>query len=77
MEKRDLTGEATRPIWWMFAVFLTIAMLIMGGVHLYIYSRLVLAAGLPDPWSAVIGVAVIVIVLCIPLSFIVSRVLDK
>lgn len=77
MEKRDVTRESNRPLWWMFAIFLTIAMLIMGGVHLYIYSRLVLAAALPGPWSAVIGVAIIVIVLCIPLSFIVSRILDK
>lgn len=62
---------------WMFLIFLTIALLIMGSVHGYIYSRVVLAAEVPDPWGAVIGVALIVIVLCIPLSFIVSRVLDK
>ena len=66
-----MTRESNRPLWWMFAIFLTIAMLIMGGVHLYIYSRLVLAAALPDPWGAVIGVALIVVVLCIPLSFMV------
>ena len=62
---------------WMFLIFLTIALLIMGSVHGYIYSRLVLAAALPDPWSTVIGVALIVVVLCIPLSFVVSRVLDR
>ncbi|MFC1576031.1 hypothetical protein ACFL5A_05255, partial [Gemmatimonadota bacterium] len=65
------------PNWRMFLTFLSVALLIMGGVHFYLFTRLVAETALPDPWGTVLGWALVAAVLCIPLSFMVSRVLDK
>jgi predicted MPP superfamily phosphohydrolase len=61
----------------MFLTFLTVVLSIMGGVHWYLFARLVRDTAIPSPWSWVMGVALVAVVASIPLSFIASRVLDK
>jgi predicted MPP superfamily phosphohydrolase len=61
----------------MFLTFLTITLSIMGGVHWYLFVRLVADTGLPSPFRGWIGLGLAAVVLSIPLSFIASRVLDK
>jgi predicted MPP superfamily phosphohydrolase len=63
--------------WRMFLTFLTIVLTIMGGVHWYLFSRLVGETGIPHPWRGFLGAALAVAVISIPLSFIASRILDK
>ena len=63
--------------WRMFLTFLAITLSIMGGVHWYLFSRLVRETAIPLPWSTGLGVALVAVVFSIPLSFIASRVLDK
>ena len=63
--------------WRNFLTFLTIVLLIMGGVHWYLFDRLVVATALPTPARTVLGLALFGFVLGIPLSFIASRVLDR
>jgi len=61
----------------MFLTFMSIALLIMGGVHFYVFTRLVAETLIPLPWSAALGWALGLAVISIPLSFMTSRVLDK
>jgi len=63
--------------WRTFLTFLTITLSIMGGVHWYLFARLVRDTGIPFPWSTGLGVALTGAVCSIPLSFIASRALDK
>ena len=63
--------------WRMFLTFLTIILSLMGGVHWYLYVRLVAETEIPGPWNGWTGAALVAIVLSIPLSFIATRVLDK
>ena len=63
--------------WRTFLTFLAIALSIMGGVHWYLFSRLVRETAVPTPWSAGLGIALIAMVVSIPMSFIASRILDK
>ena len=63
--------------WRMLLTFLTVVLSVMGGVHWYLFLRLVRETQIPPPWSGLLGLALLVVVLCIPLSFIASRVLDK
>lgn len=61
----------------MFLTFLTVVLLIMGGVHGYIFQRLVVNTAIPAPTNAVLGWVFLAAVSSLPLSFIASRVLDK
>ncbi len=63
--------------WRMFLAFLTITLSIMGGVHWYLFVRLVVDTALPSPFRGWIGLGLAAVVLSIPLSFIASRILDK
>jgi len=49
----------------------------MGGVHWYLFQRLVVDTDLPDPIRTILGVAFFLLVLSIPLSFLASRTLDR
>ena len=39
------------PRWLMFTVFICVAMTIVGGVHFYLYRRLVVSPGLTGQWA--------------------------
>lgn len=61
----------------MFLTFLAVVLSIMGGVHWYLFVRLVRDTAIPSPWSQILGVALVVVVASIPLSFVASRILDR
>jgi predicted MPP superfamily phosphohydrolase len=61
----------------MFLTFLAVTLSIMGGVHWYLFVRLVAEPEIPSPFRGWIGLALMAVVLSIPLSFMASRVLDK
>jgi hypothetical protein len=61
----------------MFVVFFAVVLLVMGSVHGYLYARLVVATALPSPWRGILGLLLLGAVLTLPLSFVVSRALDK
>jgi hypothetical protein len=63
--------------WRAFFTFLAVVLFIMGGVHWYLFQRLVVDTAIPTPWSTLLGVGLAGLVLSIPLSFIASRALDK
>ncbi len=63
--------------WRMFLTFLAITLTIMGGVHWYLFVRLVADTDLPSPIRGWIGLGLAAVVMSIPLSFVASRVLDK
>jgi len=57
----------------MFLIFITVASLIVGGIHYYIYRRLVVTPALPAPWNTTVSLALLVLAISIPLSFVVTR----
>src|SRR6187455_3234008 len=56
-----------------FALFFTIMLTVVGGVHYYIWARLVRDLGLPAVWHRALTAAIVVLFLLIPLSFFVRR----
>ena len=65
------------PRWFFFAVFFTVAIAIVSGIHYYIYRRLALDPALPAPWGTVVKTLLIVLAASIPLSFITLRLVDN
>jgi uncharacterized protein len=63
--------------WRMFLAFLALVLVIMGGVHGYLYWRLVLGTALLEPWGGALGWLFVLALAGIPLSFVLSRILDK
>jgi predicted MPP superfamily phosphohydrolase len=59
-----------------FVVFLSIALLVLGGMHAYLWARLVRDTALPEPWRRVATVAIAVAAILIPAAMIVSRFAD-
>ncbi|MBW2458752.1 MAG: metallophosphoesterase [Deltaproteobacteria bacterium] len=64
------------PRWILFLIFISISILVLGGVHFYFYRRLVMAPELPPPWSTVGKVALIALTLSFPISMMVGRALE-
>jgi hypothetical protein len=56
-----------------FVVFLSIAILALGGMHAYLWTRLVRDTALAEPWRRVATVALVTAALTIPAAMIVSR----
>ncbi|MFH2005867.1 MAG: metallophosphoesterase [bacterium] len=65
------------PRWLLFIVFFAIAFSIVGGLHFYIYRRLVVTPMLPAPWATIVRVALVVAAASIPLSFVAARLLSN
>jgi len=65
------------PRWLLFVIFFGVAGTLLGGVHFYLYRRLVVSPALPAPWSTVVRVALIVLAVSIPLSFVVIRLVSN
>jgi predicted MPP superfamily phosphohydrolase len=61
------------PRWSIFLLFFLIATTIVGGVHFYLYRRLVAAPELPEPWARSLRIALILLAASIPLSFFAVR----
>lgn len=64
------------PRWILFLVFISISILVLGGVHFYFYRRLVVAPELPAPWTTVGKVALIALTLSFPISMMVGRAIE-
>lgn len=63
--------------WRMFLSFLSVVLLVMGSVHVYLFSRLVTDTGIPSPLSTLLAWGAAVAVVSIPFSFLASRVLHR
>lgn len=61
----------SRPL--SFAIFLGVSLAILGGMHWYLWIRLVRDPVLPEPWRRAVTVAIVVAALGIPVGMIVSR----
>jgi uncharacterized protein len=56
-----------------FAIFLAIALAVLGGMHGYIWLRLVRDPGLPEPWRKVASLLLVVAALLIPAGMVGAR----
>lgn len=65
------------PRWLLFILFFAIATSILGGVHFYIYRRLVVAPELPAPWFTMGRIALFALAVAIPLSFVAPRLIGN
>ena len=54
-------------------VFLAIALSIIGGIHYYIWARLIRDAALTTPWKAIATAVLVLLGLSIPLAFFIGR----
>jgi predicted MPP superfamily phosphohydrolase len=60
-----------------YLVFFTVAMLVMGGAHYYVWARLVRDAALPAPWDRVATIAIAVLFIVMMSGFFVSRLVSR
>jgi uncharacterized protein len=60
-----------------FALFLLIATLLFGGMHAYLWARLVRDTGLTDGWRRGLGLALVVAALAVPLGMFLLRALPR
>ncbi len=58
-----------------FVIFLSVMLLVLGGIHTLFWVRLIRDTGLPGPWRAIATAGLIALGLSIPASFFLSRVL--
>lgn len=56
-----------------FVVFLSIAVLVLGGMHVYVWARLVRDTGLAEPWRRAATIAIVIAAVTIPAAMILSR----
>jgi hypothetical protein len=56
-----------------FAVFLTVAVALLGGMHGYLWMRLVRDPGLADPWRRILSVALVVLTFSVPIGMLALR----
>ena len=56
-----------------FFIFLGVATLILGGIHYYLWARLVRDTVLPQPWRMVATVAIVVLAVSIPATMFLRR----
>jgi predicted MPP superfamily phosphohydrolase len=54
-------------------VFLAVSIALLGGIHTYIWARLVRATGLPEPWRIGLTIALAVLALSVPATFVLRR----
>ena len=68
---RGYTGAVTRAL--SFAIFLVIAVALLGGMHWYLWLRLVRDPGLADPWRRLLSVALVVLTFSVPIGMLAMR----
>ncbi len=56
-----------------FLIFFSVALLVFGGAHAYIWLRLVRDTAAPQPWRLMATIAVVLLALLVPASFILRR----
>src|SRR4051812_47941142 len=60
-----------------YAVFFTVASLVMGGAHYYVWTRLVRDAALPAPWGRLATIAIVVLFALLMGGFVAFRTLPR
>src|SRR5688572_31257841 len=60
-----------------FVLFFGIALTILGGVHYYVWLRLVRDTALPQPYRLVATVAIVVLAVSVPATMVLRRVLGE
>lgn len=65
------------PRVFMFGLFFLVGTLVLGSAHYYLYRRLVIDPALPQRWRRRLKIALIALLACIPLSFVIARVVDN
>jgi predicted MPP superfamily phosphohydrolase len=70
----DPARHVTRPAF--FALFLAVAAGLIGGMHYYLWARLVRDTGLPEPWRRGLGIALALAALALPVGLVVARALS-
>ncbi len=60
-----------------FLIFIGIAVLLMGGLHYYLWARLVRDPALPQPWRLIATVAIIVMALSAPAMMVLRRAIGE
>lgn len=63
--------------WLRVLLFIAVLVGILGGWHYYLWLRLARDPGWPAPWPRVIGVALVVLAVSIPLGFVAMRALPR
>jgi predicted MPP superfamily phosphohydrolase len=56
-----------------FAIFVAVSLAVVGGMHTYLWVRLVRDPALPEPWRRIAGVALVVLALAMPLGLLAFR----
>jgi len=60
-----------------FALFLAVMLAVLGGMHWYLWARLVRDPALPEPWRRVATIALVVAAAAIPLSLFLARLAER
>ncbi len=68
---RGYNRPVHRPV--SFIVFFAVALAILGGMHTYVWMRLVRDTGLPEPWRRLAGAALVLGALLIPAGMFAAR----
>ncbi len=63
--RRGYTSGVSRPLL-SFVVFLTVALAILGGMHAYLWLRLIRDPGLPDGWRRLATALLVLLALAVP-----------
>jgi predicted MPP superfamily phosphohydrolase len=66
------TIEVSRPVL-SFAVFLLVSLAVLGGMHAYLWVRLVRDPGLADPWRRLATVLLVLLALSVPVGMFAVR----
>ncbi len=69
--ERGYLGAVTRAL--SFTLFLAVAVGLLGGMHWYLWMRLVRDPGLGDPWRRLLSVALVVLTFSLPIGMIALR----
>jgi predicted MPP superfamily phosphohydrolase len=56
-----------------FSIFLVVSLAVLGGMHTYLWLRLVRDVAMPDPWRRIATVALVVLAIAMPLGMIALR----
>ncbi len=60
-----------------FAIFVSIALAVLGGMHWYLWIRLVRDPALPEPWRRIATIALVIAAIGIPVAIFVSRLASR
>ncbi len=71
VRERGYLGRVTRAL--SLAVFLVVAVALLGGMHWYLWIRLVRDPALAEPWRRILSVALVVLTFSVPIGMLALR----